>query len=278
VTEIDPIPSIFNIQFSIDNLKETGATAFTNHRQCSIGSETTEMPRGNYKVVGRINMSVKKLGLAALFVLAAGWFSDLALAAAAADISVDQIVDGIEKRYAGPGFSADFAQESTVKAMNITDFGSGRIFVKQPGMMRWEYDQPEKQIIITDGTKLWIYKPVDRQVLTGKSPEFFRGGKGASFLADVKTLRQRFDISRIHPENDLFYELKLVPHTKALDIKDIRLIVSRQTFTIMRVVTFNSYGDETRVELINTKFNQTFDDSLFSFTVPKGVDVLQLDE
>ncbi len=222
----------------------------------------------------RINQAVVALLCAAA--VCGSW--GMAPAAAAAELSVDEIVNGVEKRYAGPGFSADFAQESTIKAMNISDFGSGRIFVKQPGMMRWEYDRPEKQIIITDGTNLWIYKPEDKQVMTGKSPEFFRGGKGASFLADIQTLRKRFDISRVNPENDLFYELKLVPHTKALDIKDIRLIVSTQSFTVMRVVTYNSYGDETRVELLNPRFNQSFDDSLFSFSIPEGVDVLQIDE
>jgi len=26
-------------------------------------------------------------------------------------------------------------------------------------MMRWEYEKPERQVIITDGKKLWIFRP-----------------------------------------------------------------------------------------------------------------------
>ncbi|UCF93996.1 MAG: outer membrane lipoprotein carrier protein LolA, partial [Desulfobacterales bacterium] len=201
-----------------------------------------------------------------------------ASASAAKSSAVDEIIDRVEARYAGEGFAADFLQESIIKAMDISDFAKGKIFVRRPGMMRWEYEEPDKQVIITDGQKLWIYRPEDNQVLTGLAPAFFRDGKGASFLADIKILRRKFDISLGAADSDLFYELKLVPHTKTLDVTDIRLSISKNTFAITSVVTYNSYGDETRVELLNTKFDQKLDESLFSFEIPEGVEVLQIDE
>ena len=72
---------------------------------------------------------------------------------------------------------------------------SGKVYIKYPGMMRWEYEKPDRQIIITDADKLWIYRPEDNQVMTGKAPTFFRDGKGASFLSDIRLIRQKFDIS-----------------------------------------------------------------------------------
>ncbi|MCP4369790.1 MAG: outer membrane lipoprotein carrier protein LolA, partial [Deltaproteobacteria bacterium] len=74
-------------------------------------------------------------------------------------LSLSEIMDKVEKRYDVVDFSSYFVQESTLKAMDITDVASGSIFVKRPGMMRWEYDKPDKQTIITDGKKLWVYKP-----------------------------------------------------------------------------------------------------------------------
>jgi len=50
----------------------------------------------------------------------------------------------------GSQFAADFLQESTIKSMEITDFASGRLYVRYPGMMRWEYEKPDRQVIITD--------------------------------------------------------------------------------------------------------------------------------
>ena len=198
--------------------------------------------------------------------------------AAAENLSLEQILNGMESRYANSAFSAKFLQESTIKAMEITDFASGKVYVRHPGMMRWEYDKPDKQIIITDGLKLWIYRPDDNQVMTGAAPVFFRDGKGASFLSDINLIRQKFKISLLSSEGDLFYELKLVPVEKTMDVADIRISVSKIRFAIMRVITQNFYGDETRIEFMNSEFDLNLDDALFSFKIPEGVDILQLDE
>ena len=197
------------------------------------------------------------------------------------DISVDQILEQVEDKYTNSKFSADFIQKSTIKAMNITDMATGKVYIKYPGMMRWEYENPERQVITTDGDKLWVYRPEDNQVMTGNAPTLFRDGKGASFLSDIRLIRQKFEIS-LEPgppeESDLFHHLKLIPREKTLDIAEIRLMVSRQTFNVMQVMTLNFYGDETRIDLINFAFDTDIDDSLFSFTIPAGVDVVQIDE
>jgi outer membrane lipoprotein carrier protein len=206
---------------------------------------------------------------------------DLNAATENINLSVDQILDRVEKRYTNSKFSADFIQKSTLKAMGITDLATGKVYIKYPGMMRWEYEKPDRQIIVTDADRLWIYRPEDNQVMTGKAPTFFRDGKGASFLSDIRLIRQKFDISLEQggpAENDLFYHLKLIPREKTLDISEIRLMVSRQTFNVLQVMTLNFYGDETRIDLINSAFNVNIEDSLFSFTIPQGVDVLQIDE
>lgn len=190
---------------------------------------------------------------------------------------LDKIMEEVEKRYAGPGFTARFDQKSTLKAMEITDTAFGKVFIKRPGMMRWEYEAPEKQVIITDSTNLWIYRPLDNQVMTGDAPSYFKDGKGASFLSNMKIIRQNFDVT---PEetDEFYYILKLVPKEKKFDISAIYLSISKATFDVARVVTYNSYGDETFIEMSDFQFNQNLEDSLFHFTVPEGADILQLEE
>ncbi len=202
----------------------------------------------------------------------------MTVAAAESDLNLEQILDRMETQYTNNSFKAEFAQESTLKAMDISDFANGKIFVRYPGMMRWEYEKPDKQIIITDAKKLWIYRPDDNQVMTGSAPAFFSDGKGASFLSDIKLVRQKFKISLEPSKDNFFYELKLQPIEKTLDVNDIRLSVTKKTFTVIRIITYNSYGDENRIELINHRFNADLDDKLFSFDIPPGVDVLQIEE
>jgi outer membrane lipoprotein carrier protein len=191
---------------------------------------------------------------------------------------LDYILKELEKRYTGSQFSADFLQESTIKAMEITDFASGRIYVRYPGMMRWEYEKPEPQVIITDGHKLWIYRPLDNQVMTGNAPVFFRDGKGASFLSDIRLVRQKFTITLHPPEGEYLYELRLVPREKTLNISQIRLYVVPRAYTIARIVTLNDYGDDTRIDIVNPQFNVELDPALFKFDIPKGADVQKIDE
>jgi outer membrane lipoprotein carrier protein len=206
-----------------------------------------------------------------------GLFETRALAAEP-NLTLEQILDRVEKHYTGKSFEAEFIQESTIKAMDIIDFASGKIFVRYPGMMRWEYEKPEKQIIISDGHKLWIYRPADNQVMTGSAPAFFSDGKGASLLSDIKLVRKKFKISLENSKEDFFYELKLQPLAKNLDVTDIRLSVTKNTFTVIRIITYNSYGDENRIEFTNHQFDVKLDESLFSFKIPPGADVLQLDD
>ncbi|OEU65980.1 MAG: outer membrane lipoprotein carrier protein LolA [Desulfobacterales bacterium PC51MH44] len=194
------------------------------------------------------------------------------------NLLLDDIIGRVEKRYAVSGFSAHFFQVSTIKAMEITDTASGKAFFKRPGKMRWEYEKPDRQIIITDGKTLWIYRPDDNQVMIGKSPSFFGDGKGASFLSDMKLIRQKFSVLLEKKTADGYYVLKLLPKEKTFDVSVINLSISTKTFDVFQIITYNSYEDETRIELSNIEFKPELNDSMFSFQIPQGVEILQLEE
>ena len=193
------------------------------------------------------------------------------------NLSLDEIMDGIENRYAAKGFSANFSQESTIKAMDITDTASGNLFVKAPGMMRWEYEKPDQQLIITDGKRLWVYRQDDNQVMVGTSPYFFGNGKGGGFLSDMKIIREKFNISLDDKTSDKYYVLRLIPKGKVFDISLIYLSISINIFDIVQITTYNLYNDETKIYLENIEFKKHIDDSMFYFEIPEGADILQLD-
>ena len=194
------------------------------------------------------------------------------------NILLDKIINKVEKKYVLAGFSACFVQESTLKAMDITDSASGKITVKRPSKMRWEYEKPDRQIIVTDGKDLWVYRPDDNQVMIGKFPSFFGDGKGASFLSDIKLIRQQFNITLENTANNDYYILKLLPLKKTNDLSYITLSISKKTFYLEEIVTYNAYSDETRIKLIDIKLLENPDDSIFIFNIPYGTDVLKLDE
>ena len=197
--------------------------------------------------------------------------------AGALKLSVDQILDEVEKVYTAAGFSADFIQVSTIKAMEITDSAAGKLSVKYPGKMRWVYQTPEEQIIVSDGEHLWIYRPQDNQVLRGQAATFFGDGKGAGFLSDIRKIRDDFSITLEDIRFGEFYSLVLVPRQKTWDLVRINLLVSKQDYHITQVYTYNAYEDVTRIEFSNLVFNGAMEPSLFEFKIPDNVDILELE-
>ena len=195
--------------------------------------------------------------------------------ATAIDPLVDQVLTGVEKRYASSAFAARFEIESTLKAMQVTDTASGRLMVKYPGKMRWEYDQPDPMLFVTDGVTLWMYQPQEQQVTLGKADEVLGGSQGASFLSDVRLLRQQFQIDLDPNGSSVLARLKLTPRGEAFDIVSITLTIDRTTHDVIEVLTVNQYDDTTRIVFHDIAFQQTFPDSLFEFEIPEGADVLQ---
>lgn len=215
----------------------------------------------------------------AVFSLLILWgFMTTALAATDNAVMIDRIVAGIESRYQTPGFSAEFEQQSILKAMAVTDTASGRMVVKQPDRMRWEYLTPESQIIIANGNDLWIFRPEENQVMKGKAPAFFGDGKGAGFLANVQTIRKNFQIFLEPSDDSSCYRLRMIPRTTTEDVMVVTLDVDKTDFDVRRIITTNAYGDETRIDLKNLNLNAVPADALFRFRIPPDADVIQMNQ
>jgi len=190
---------------------------------------------------------------------------------------LQKIITGVEKRYNVSSFSAAFDQTSTIKVMAITDTGKGRITVKRPWKMKWEYDSPEKQIYVTDGTDMWIYRPEDNQIQIGKATSFFTGVVRAVFLLDMKQIKKYFSISLIIKDDPSLHLLRLVPKEKIADVSEMYLSISKKTFDVVKIVKYNANGDEISYKLSNFKFNRSYPDSIFRLKIPKGADVQYFD-
>ena len=114
--------------------------------------------------------------------------------------------------------------------------------------------------------------------MIGKFPSFFGDGKGASFLSDIRLIRQKFNITLEDTDRNDYYILKLLPIKKTYDLSHINLLISKKTFYVEEIITYNSYGDVTQIKLIDIKLLENPEDSMFIFSIPYGTEVLELDE
>lgn len=235
-----------------------------------------------YIVAGMIAILI--LPFAPLYSTAYGEKGDAAVERESGDQNTQQnqnqlesIIDDLEKKYAGKHFSAEFHQESTLSALDISDTAEGKAWFQHPGKMRWEYRSPEQHVIVTDGETLWIHRPDENQVIKGDAAAHFGDGQGAGFLSNFNVVTERFDVSLIK-ETDTHWHLKLVPHDQQYELSAIYLHVNQETSDIERVVTENIYEDTTTISFDNFDFSSDIDPARFDLEIPEGTDIIRMDE
>ena len=187
----------------------------------------------------------------------------------------EDILNAIEKKYAGKSFEADFKQISKLAALDITEEASGRASFSHPGKMRWKYMAPEHHEIITNGKSLWIFRPQENQVMQGDASSFFKAGAGGAFLSDISLVRKNYTI-RLKDVTADYVEIDLVAKKQTPDISLIVIRISQKNSEIQRVVTYNVYDDTTLFEFSNIQFKK-IDPGIFEFKAPKGSNVIDMD-
>jgi outer membrane lipoprotein carrier protein len=191
-------------------------------------------------------------------------------------VNTETLLDQIEHRYKGEGFTATFRQETPLKAIGISESASGKTLFKKGGKLRWEYETPEKIHYISDGTTLWIHSLEDNQVWQGSAENFFGKSGGAGFLTDIKMLRHEFSVtSAVKNQDD--YVVSMIPSGESYGIKTVSITVSASTFDMTRITTINTNEGETSIFLSDFNYEQTPDDRLFHFTAPEGANVIPLE-
>jgi outer membrane lipoprotein carrier protein len=188
--------------------------------------------------------------------------------------SIDAIVKKLQSRYdSTDGFRADFTQEVESATLGQKVESRGTVMFKKPGRMRWEFSEPP-QTLVSDGKFFWFYQPAEKQVLKTPFHQVFSSTTPASFLLGVGRLDQDFNISLTGETADS-YQLHLTPKKDPEALGLLDLVVSAKTFDILQVTVTDPLGNVTRLHFSNIDRKASLDDTLFHFTVPPGVDVIE---
>lgn len=173
-------------------------------------------------------------------------------------------------------FSADFVHTYRGGVLRQTVTERGRLLVKKPGKMRWEYTSPERKLFVSDGRKLYSYIPEDKQVIVSDVPDEDHATTPALFLAGKGNLQRDFAVSYVTIEGVPAGTtvLKLSPRRAEPDYDWLALAVDPGTLTIRGLVTVDSQGGRSTFTFTNLKENLRIADKEFAFSIPRGVDVI----
>jgi outer membrane lipoprotein carrier protein len=209
-------------------------------------------------------LAVSSFALAATFALAAGVAHSEPAADAAALARVEGYVAGLGS------VRAKFVQRLFDAKGRETQLASGTLYIRRPGRFRWEYRAPAEQLVVSDGSTVWLYdrdleqvtvKPIGESLST--TPAMLLSGRGR--------VRESFEVSDGGAADGLTW-VKLSPRVQDTDFRELRLGFAGRE--LRRMELRDRLEQLARIELEGVERNVALADALFSFTAPPGVDVV----
>jgi outer membrane lipoprotein carrier protein len=194
-------------------------------------------------------------------------------------LSLDELITRLQGNYDQiTDIQARFSQEYINKSFNQVKRAEGRVYFKKPGMMRWKYRKPVRQEMVSDGSILWFYQPEDNQVIVGEISKTIRAKTPTAFLSGEGNLRRDFRILSPKGESQRdgpWYLLELAPIEPQVDIQRLVLRVDTKSFLIVQTEIYDAFENVNRTHFSGIKVNRNLPDSLFTFIIPPGTQVLR---
>ncbi len=165
---------------------------------------------------------------------------------------------------------ARFAQMVLDKNLKPLQQAQGIMQFSRPGKFRWDYVKPYEQIIIGDGSKLWIYDKDLNQVTVRKLDRAL-GASPAALLAGSNDLERDYILSNAGVQNGLDW-LDAVPKNRETVFERVRMGFGKSGLEAMELR--DQFGQVTVITFTDVERNPRIPADVFRFTPPPGADVI----
>ena len=164
-----------------------------------------------------------------------------------------------------------FAQMVLDKNLKMLQQSTGTMQFSRPGKFRWEYNKPYEQIIVGDGTKLWIYDK-DLNQVTERKMDKALGASPAALLAGSNEIEKSYTLNNIGNQEGLDW-LEAIPKSKDTAFERVRLGFGKAGLEAMELR--DQFGQVTVIKFADIERNPKLAADAFTFTPPKGADVIR---
>jgi outer membrane lipoprotein carrier protein len=180
--------------------------------------------------------------------------------------------------------SAEFKQTTALQLSSRVKHGSGSMVFLKPSHMRWDYAEPDQQVLINDGENVSMYFEKSKQMIITAAKEFLQSDVTYSFFAGKGDIIKDFDILEPGLPNSNAEDshlIKLVPRKAHPQVAYMHVWISKQSFLINRLQIVDHFDTVTDLHFSNIlinddKYNERpIDNDLFSFTPPAGTEIIE---
>ncbi|MBU0967730.1 MAG: outer membrane lipoprotein carrier protein LolA [Proteobacteria bacterium] len=190
-----------------------------------------------------------------------------------------QIAEKIQQTYEKTtSFKADFLQTSTISTMEHRQRkGSGTMVIQKPGLLRWDYTSPEKQVLVSDGETFSLYFASENQMIVTPAKEYLQEDVTYNFFAGKGNLLHDFEVLPVTPEQEKpdSLAIKLIPKKTHAQVETMNVWVDEGTFLVNRLEIIDHLGSITNLLLFNTVVNHPLPTEYFYFSPPEGTEIIE---
>ena len=167
--------------------------------------------------------------------------------------------------------SAHFKQTIHDHTGTLLQQAEGSLTVKQPRRFHWLTEQPYKQLVVTNGEKLWLYdidlEQITQQTFTAdldKTPALLLSG-------EVDQISKQYQVA-VTEAADKTLTFTLTPNQPDNLFK--QLSISFNNRQLLGMTLKDSFEQLTTIVFSDLKLNADIADSLFEFVPADGIDVI----
>jgi outer membrane lipoprotein carrier protein len=191
--------------------------------------------------------------------------------------STDQAVANVQAFYdSAHTFRAAFTQKFWVKAYNQTKDSRGQVVFKKPGKMRWTYDDPAGNVVVSDGSQLEVYEAANKQMYI-QQVNASQYPAALSFLTGGGKLTDTFDFEMYGGDRMHFpggYVLVGTPKQASPAYTKVLFYVDSGTSQVRRVMVIDGQGNRNRFDFDQPHINENVDDGAFVYHPPEGTTII----
>lgn len=170
------------------------------------------------------------------------------------------------------GLQAQFKQTLADGSGQVTDTSNGTLAIKRPNRFRWDYRDPHEQLIVSDGTRVWVYDS-DLEQVTVRKLDVALSSTPAMLLSGESALEDNFNVVDAAQRDGLLW-VTMQPKRNDTDFKSVRLALTATGNELRAMELADKLGQTTLLEFSQFERNPPLDPSRFVFKVPPGADVI----
>lgn len=174
-------------------------------------------------------------------------------------------------------YAAEFEQVVVDARGRSLQTATGTMRLRRPGRFRWEVVEPYSQLVVTDGTTVYVFDADLEQVTVQPLDETLQGTPARLLIGSMDALEATFAVVReeaasftLHPrDEEALYRrihLEFAPQPSVAEEAPGRLLVG--------IVIVDHLDQQTRVVFRNPTLRPPPAPGVFDFHIPDDVDVI----